>query len=115
MSADSWGECPRCRAKRVSEKIGQQIARDRAYGNVSIVEFDKLRAIADAPLEEDVVEMREDYEFYLSAETGEFSANYSAQCKNEDCGFEFTFKHEEMIEKLQPQNDQESEGESNAT
>ncbi len=96
MSADAWATCPRCHAQRVSEKIAQKQAMDAAYGKVAVEDFDKIRAIAEAPLEEfgNIEEMREDYEFYIN-EDGIFSADFKAKCKNEGCGFKFTYHHDD--------------------
>jgi hypothetical protein len=80
------------RQKRLAE-TRQEIA--DAYGNVSVEEFDAMRAaLAESETRGLRNTLREDYEIFLS-EKGEFYASYRGGCA--ECGFEHKFKHEEQV------------------
>lgn len=83
MSADNWGECPKC-SKIKAENLA------KAYGKVPASEYQKL---LDKSKEEKNT-LREDYEIWTRL-SGVFSVSYSCSCS--DCNFEFSYKHEETI------------------
>ena len=94
MSADNWKECPRCLKRAIAKKEQLEAMVTENYGKVPVEEFDQLRAEAAKPV--DIGQhLREDYEFYLDEETGEFYASYKGRCQ--ECDFSFEFKHEEVV------------------
>jgi len=87
MSADNWGECPRC-----TGAVKKQLT--EAYGKVSIEEYEKLqRDLEEVPANT----LREDYEIGIRNEV--FSVSYHASCQypgslgRAGCGFQFQFTH----------------------
>ena len=93
MSADRWTTCPRCSEIARKAKEAQQEAARAAYGVLPVEEFDRLRAEAEQPVEEDE-SVREDYGFY-GFEEGKVVAVYEASCKT--CGLSAKFRYEHPI------------------
>lgn len=95
MSASNWDICPRCKARELSRIADAKERADHAYGAVPVEEFDRLRAEADKPFNEETFRtFREDYEFY-GAEDGAITATYSGECSV--CGLSCSFKHVELF------------------
>ena len=93
MSADNWGECPRCKAiATVAHAKRRQVALD-AYGKVSSDEYARLCTEA-AKLIKANDTFREDYEIGLHKD-GTFKVNYGGGCVH--CGLSFSYKHEERV------------------
>ena len=99
MSADNWATCPRCQAKAEADSEARIEQAQLAYGNVSIEEFDQLRAEAEKGSGIDTT-LREDYEFHLDTD-GTFTARYRGRC--EPCGFEYAFNHTEQVPLTAPE------------
>lgn len=94
MSADNWGECPKCETQRQADIVALSQKSSDSYGKVSVDAFDAMRQeLADLLNNDMDATLREDYEFYLDPDTGVFEARYSARCT--ECGWSFKFNHEE--------------------
>jgi hypothetical protein len=92
MSADNWAVCPRCLDRAKAESEARFQAAFDAYGKVPAAEYERLRAEAQAPVDEDSFEtFREDYEIY-GAKSGTITVSYSGHCQT--CGLNIDFKHE---------------------
>lgn len=92
MSADSWAICPRCLSRATTERETRFQAAVDAYGKVPPDEYERLRAEAQVPInEENFRTFREDYEFY-GASGGTVTASYSGHCSV--CSLNLDFKHE---------------------
>lgn len=92
MSADNWAVCPRCLDRAKAEREAKFEAARVAYGNVAPEEYERLRAEAQVPVDEDSFRtFREDYEFY-GAEKGTITASYSGHCQT--CNLNIDFKDE---------------------
>lgn len=96
MSADNWGVCPRC-YKKHKEKIQQkQEEFDEQYGRVSQEDYIQMNNFLTNLIRSGVPDnLREDYEVGLEKD-GEFSIGHWCQCS--DCGFHFSFRHEEQVQ-----------------
>ena len=91
MSADNWTTCPKCQIE-VEAKTWKRVKKaNEAYGKVDAAEYLRLLNHANEPIPEEL-SLREDYELGMGAD-GIFSVGYSCSCRQ--CGFSFTFKHEE--------------------
>ena len=92
MSASNWAVCPRCRDRAKAESAARfQVAVD-AYGKVTPEEYERLRADAQAPVDEESFDtFREDYEIW-DAKSGTVKVEYSGHCSK--CGLGVDFKHE---------------------
>jgi hypothetical protein len=90
MSADRWGECPRCRKQDRLERSVAQRDLDNLYGKVPMGEFLRKQSdLKDKPALDST--MREDYELYVDEE-GIFHINFGCYCK--ECGLDWTFAKE---------------------
>lgn len=103
MSADNWTVCPRCLHKALIEKEELKRQVNELYGKIAIVEFDDLRAQAEAPLEIKHT-FREDYETGmhsieevedLANVRGQFFVVYKGECQ--ECGLRYEHRHEETF------------------
>lgn len=101
MSADNWTVCPRCRLKpevnHSAIKVELMQKAKEAYGKLPPEEYEKLKRTAmdydDNPELPD--NFREDYEQGV-LEDGTYFVSYHGECH--DCGFKFSYKHEEKLE-----------------
>lgn len=93
MSADHWGECPRCRARAVVEYAQRRQAALDGYGKVTSEEYSKLCLEMDKPIAANET-FREDYEIGLYKD-GTFCVDYGGGCAV--CGLNFEYKHEEKV------------------
>ncbi len=99
MSANNWGQCPRCYENNMAKAEELDRIASEAYGKVSAEKFDELREQArsfrTAIVKDDkfVSSLREDWD--LGILKRDFFVYYGASCST--CGFEFTFKHEEKV------------------
>ena len=92
MSADNWAICPQCLDRAKTEAAARFQTAVDAYGHVSPEEYERLRAEAQAPIDEDLFQtFREDYEFY-GVDDGTITASYGGYC--ETCRLSVNFKHE---------------------
>ncbi len=92
MSADNWAICPRCLMLASSEQEARFQAAVDAYGKVPAEEYERLRAEAQQPFDEDGFQtFREDYEIYGASE-GTITVSYSGHCSK--CNLGLDFKHE---------------------
>lgn len=97
MSADNWGICPKCIRRHDDQRAVLEQRLEDDYGKVSREDYKRLEQdVADFPLDHEKTELREDYEFVLF-DDGTFYAKYVARCQNDECDFEFTFKHQEDV------------------
>lgn len=95
MSADNWAECPRCRYNEETRVAELQMRATKAYGVLSVEDFDAMRAEAAKPIDENaLITFREDYEFY-GAEEGDIKIRYAGECMT--CGLKAEFTHEESF------------------
>lgn len=96
MSADRWGVCPRCKAKREDDVRALDSDLAQSYGEVPIEQFGHLRAerdkLANAEPEHT---LREDYEIWID-EDGRFYASYAAHCSV--CQFQHTLHQDEQLD-----------------
>jgi uncharacterized protein CbrC (UPF0167 family) len=94
MSADNWAICPQCLDRAKAEAATRFQAAVDAYGNVPAEEYERLRAEAQVPVDEESFRtFREDYEFH-GATQGAITADYSGHCDVCNLGADFTYKHE---------------------
>jgi hypothetical protein len=92
MSADNWTTCPRCALRRQEEIKTADEDLARAYGAVTVEQFDAQRAKRDELVKTSPEQtLREDYEFWGISE-GEFHVTYRGGCTT--CGFEHSFRHD---------------------
>lgn len=95
MSADNWAICPRCLDEAKAEAQARFQAAFEAYGKVTPEEYERIRDLAQEPIDKDVLQtFREDYEFY-GAENGTVTAVYSGHCSK--CSLGVDFKHEQTF------------------
>lgn len=93
MSADNWGYCPRCEAKRIKTENERADNLGKLYGKIPSDQYMERWNEAKTPLPRNST-LREDYE--MSTGTGgNFYVSYSCSC--EVCGFSHSFKHEEQL------------------
>lgn len=102
MSADNWGICPKCKAKKARQHDALIDKAAKAYGKVPRDEYEAMVKKADSlkpadDIDETLRTLREDYEVYTDAD-GWFSVTYEAGCKV--CGFKHEFKHTEKLSVL---------------
>jgi hypothetical protein len=95
MSADAWRECPQCLARGENKKKEEAMTAKKAYGKVSMEEFDRIR---QAELESDddteqLETLREDYEISMQQD-GKLYIDYACSCT--ECGFRANFKLNEQ-------------------
>lgn len=100
MSADNWARCPRCVARDAADIEVRSAAVDKAYGSVSVAEFDEMReALAASRTHHDEYNsfrtFREDYEIY-GAEEGEVTVSYRGGCST--CGLRLEFEHAHTLD-----------------
>jgi hypothetical protein len=93
VSASNWAICPRCLSRALSEdEIRFQAAID-AYGKVPAEEYERLRAEAQVPVDEESFRtFREDYEIY-GASTGTITVDYGGCCQTCGLGAYFQYEH----------------------
>lgn len=95
MSADNWAECPRCMAELAKKNAAEleELAAD--YGVMPAAEYTQKAAEISERHASNITNenLREDYEYSVNG-AGLFFAYYKCCC---DCGFSFTFKHEEAV------------------
>ncbi len=92
MSADNWDICPKCKIKHQNDAAkAKQKAMD-SYGKVTAEQWLKLqeKAKAETKLEATLSEYYE-----LGIHECKFFVSYGASCR--ECGFEFTYKHEQDV------------------
>jgi hypothetical protein len=87
MSADNWGNCPKC-YKPAETK--EEFAR-RVYGKVTVEVFTNALAEFVGHRPEGEGSLREDYELGFS--DGKFYVNYRCHCA---CGFHYEFKRQNI-------------------
>lgn len=91
MSADNWAVCPKCHAEARAKRAAAAELASTAYGVKPVEEFDRLRAIASAPLDtEKLRTLREDYDIGVYGDDEEATQaslviSYEGSCKT--CGF----------------------------
>ena len=95
MSADNWGDCPRCLKNQDNEKAAAQERARAAYGTVTAKEYELLLVTANAPVKAHIETLREDYEVRMDRE-GTFTVDYAASCQT--CGFRFSFEHSAVVD-----------------
>lgn len=94
MSADNWGDCPKCKVL-VAEKNEAEIESvNKLYGTVSVEDF-KYRLGRAGAHEYERGTLREDYEMGVTSH-GLFYISYRGYCA--ECGFEHEFEHGEDVE-----------------
>lgn len=99
MSADNWAKCPRCVQEATKNLDAAQARVDASYGQVSVEEFDQMRA--GLATERSKVDndnsfrtFREDYEIY-GADDGVVTVSYRGGCTV--CKLELKFKDDHPI------------------
>lgn len=91
MSADNWGQCPKCTKIQDKETKQKEEQVKEAYGNVSAETYLNLLAALKAEEETpDTRSMREDWDLGVY-EDGEFCLDYRASCVQ--CGFKYAFSY----------------------
>jgi hypothetical protein len=96
VSANNWGICPRCKAKREDDVRALDIDLAQSYGEVPIEQFDHLRAERDKlATAEPERTLREDYEIWINQD-GRFYASYVAHCSV--CQFKHTLLQDEQLD-----------------
>lgn len=94
MSADNWTCCPKCNVKRETAIDDLHKKAADSYGKVSADKYEVLKKEANAALESEAPSsLREDYEIGICE--GVFEVSYRASC--EKCGFNFVYKHDEVV------------------
>ncbi len=94
MSADHWGICPKCLKAQIEIQAKKVQKVNDSYGKVPQEAYMKsLEALQQHKLIEEFT-LREDYDIGIDG-NGEFYIDYRASC--EKCGFEFGYKHTEVI------------------
>ncbi len=99
MSADNWGQCPRCYVTNIAKAEELDRSASEAYGKVSPEKFDELRDQARSFRKAIATDdnfcstLREDYG--IGIQDGEFSVYYGGRCLT--CGFEYKYKFEEKV------------------
>lgn len=99
MSPRNWTDCPKCftKVKTERESLCDELAVD--YGEISQEEYDRRNEeLCKNPPEPPHETMREDYK--IGVYDDGFEVDYSCRC--EKCGFEFSFKHTEIIDLTKP-------------
>lgn len=93
MSANNWDVCPRCLEEANAKR--EQAIKDaaEAYGKVPPEEWRAMSENAHMKIELEET-MREDYEIGVGS-SAKFHVSYRASCA--ECGFEFRFKHSELV------------------
>ena len=97
MSADHWGDCPKCKrdhAQYIAE-IERRILDD--YGKITVDEYKRLLNELNNPVEP-ALTLREDYDIGTD-DSGFFEVNYRCHCDR--CNFGFAFNHSEQIDLLE--------------
>ena len=94
MSADKWGDCPKCISAVVGQREKEKNRIDKLYGKVSMSEWLEEKKKFDSTSFKSENTLREDYECYMSPE-GEFTVSYTCKCSS--CGFVHNFSHAEKI------------------
>jgi len=93
MSADNWGDCPKCKVL-VAEKNAAEIESvNKLYGTVTVEDF-KYKLSRAGSHEYEHGTLREDYQICTTSH-GQFYIGYECYCAK--CGFEHKFKHSEDI------------------
>lgn len=93
MSADNWGDCPKCKVD-IELKNAQEIAEvNKLYGKVSADEYMARLKQAGKNKYEDGT-LREDYEIGVTS-CGEFYVSYGAYCSR--CGFQYDYDYKENV------------------
>lgn len=93
MSADNWRVCPKCKKTAEAKKAHEKAAVQKAYGEVSIVEFLLIRNKAEAVVQlEDT--LREDY-FIGIDEKGKFHVDYTGCC--DECGLKHEYHYSQQV------------------
>ncbi len=93
MSADNWAICPQCKQKVEQDQRALIARAANAYGNVSEVEYHKLKKeVASFPSAPEHT-LREDYD--MGIWEGKFEVTYKAACS--ECTFRHTFRATEEI------------------
>ncbi len=94
MSADNWGQCPKC--IMLVEKANKQALEkaNEGYGKLPKEKYLELLKESEKPIPVDNT-LREDYEFYMP-DDGEFEANYSCHC--DKCGFKYDFNYKDKLD-----------------
>ena len=101
MSADDWAICPKCYAVAKARQASAAALADAAYGVKPIEEFDRLRAIASAPLDtEKLRTLREDYDIGVYGDDendaqASLVVSYEGGCGT--CGFAVAYKYERRV------------------
>lgn len=98
MGADNWTLCPRCQSVDEVDKLKKKL--EDSYGKIPAKEYLKLVSdldkLKDKRRELPSESVAEYYELGITKE-GKFYISYSAECRNEGCGFKHNFKHEEKL------------------
>jgi len=104
MSADRWSVCPKCKkkAEELDSSLSQKVL--DAYGKVTLVAFDAMRAEElRRHLEEGLLDstLREDFEqgIILGADGEDpyYFVNFRAVCQEASCGFQFPTNTERIF------------------
>lgn len=95
MSADNWAVCPRCLRRARARHESEERRVQALYGQIPVEEFDAERASLKPVNEDEYRTFREDYEFWVTADTGEWFASYSGECST--CHLAHQFTREEPI------------------
>jgi hypothetical protein len=96
MSADAYRVCPKCYATSFVRRAAAMAKVSESYGKVKAELYGKMIADAnrDYPLPTNDETLREDYEIGIR-DGDRFVVDFAASCS--DCGFRFSFKHEEQV------------------
>ena len=94
MSADHWGDCPKCKHIHNQYMEGLRRRVSEAYGKVTADEYMNLLEELNNPKLPPALTLREDYNIGTDID-GFFGVNYSCHC--DVCGFKFSFKQGEGI------------------
>lgn len=92
MSADNWAICPRCLARAQKAEQARRSATAASYGQVTIEEYDRMRAEIKVPDPESFRTFRENYEITGAAE-GTVEVTYAGHCTACGLDLSFTDKH----------------------
>lgn len=96
MSADAWSICPRCLKQHEQRRQEALDNAQAAYGKIPADDYDAMLAKAISIPARPEESLRQDWEIHTT-ETGKFYISYGCRC---ECGFEFSYQHEEQLEFL---------------
>jgi len=95
MSADNWGNCPRC-FKRATDSVVHLVKKaNDSYGKIPVEKYLQLVEEANGKFEpSEFITLREDYAIGIDR-FGVFRVEYNARCTS--CGFNYNYTHEKQL------------------